>query len=33
MPALIVAAIAATKKKPGSKDIETVFKIIVFILD
>jgi len=30
MPAIIVATIAATKKKPGSQDEETVFEIKVF---
>jgi hypothetical protein len=33
MPAIIVAAIAVTKQKPGGKDIETVFEIIVFVFD
>jgi hypothetical protein len=33
MPATVITAIAATKQKPGSKDVKTVFHVIVFALD
>jgi hypothetical protein len=33
MPAIIITTVAAIEKKPGSKDVETVFKIIIFAFD
>jgi hypothetical protein len=33
MPAIIVAAITATKKKAGREDIKAVFQIEIFALD
>jgi hypothetical protein len=33
MPTIIVATIAATKKKPGGQDKETIFEIIIFAFD
>jgi hypothetical protein len=33
MPATVIATIAATKKKSGREDVETVFQIVVFARD
>jgi len=33
MPAIIVATITATKKKPGCQNKETIFEIIIFAFD
>lgn len=33
MPATMIAAVTASKKKAGRKDVETIFKIIVFAFD